>query len=89
MMEALADNAQTGQQANPIGDVQSKWSKPKAYDYTTMDGPERNDFFEGNAPVYEWDGEEGDIGPEHPELELDLFGKPEDRAEVKGIDFSA
>lgn len=88
MMEAI-DDVKAGQDPNAVSDVQSKWSKPKAYDYTTMDGPERNDVYEGNAQVYEWDGEEGDIGPEHPQLELELFGTPEDRAEVKGLDFSA
>lgn len=88
MMEAL-DSDQAVQEANTAGGIQSKWSKPVGYDYTTMDGPERGNFFDGNARVYEWDGEEGEIGPEHPELELELFGNPEDRTEVKGLDFSA
>lgn len=44
--------------------------------------------WDGQAPVYEWDGEEGDIGPEFPELEIQLFGPPEERGR-KGIDFSA
>ncbi|KAI1203471.1 P-loop containing nucleoside triphosphate hydrolase protein [Nemania serpens] len=42
--------------------------------------------WEGNARVYEWDGEEGDIGPEHPQLEFDLFGDPGTR-DPQGIDF--
>lgn len=38
-----------------------------------------NDFPEpeawaGNASVYEWDDEYGDVGPRHPELEQMLFG---------------
>lgn len=42
--------------------------------------------WEGNARVYEWDGEEGDLGPEHPQLEFDLFGDPGTR-DPQGIDF--
>lgn len=44
--------------------------------------------FECNVAVYEWDGEEGDVGPEFPALELQLFGTPESRLEIKGIDYS-
>ncbi|KAI1125782.1 P-loop containing nucleoside triphosphate hydrolase protein [Nemania abortiva] len=43
--------------------------------------------WDGNVRVYEWDGEEGDIGPEHPQLEFDLFGDPDSR-DPQGIDFS-
>ncbi|KAI0874522.1 P-loop containing nucleoside triphosphate hydrolase protein [Hypoxylon argillaceum] len=43
--------------------------------------------WEGNVRVYEWDGEEGDIGPEHPQLEFELFGDPATR-DPQGIDFS-
>ncbi|KAK0615763.1 P-loop containing nucleoside triphosphate hydrolase protein [Bombardia bombarda] len=60
------------------------WVQAKVYDYTA-DGPET---WDGNARIYEWDGEVGDIGPEYPELELQLFGNPENR-EHHGIDFSA
>lgn len=44
--------------------------------------------FEGNARVYYWDGEEGDVGPEFPELELELFGPPDQRHEVNPSDFA-
>ncbi|KAI5925780.1 P-loop containing nucleoside triphosphate hydrolase protein [Camillea tinctor] len=43
--------------------------------------------WDGSAKIYEWDGEEGEVGPEHPELEELLFGKPEER-DPQGIDFS-
>ncbi|KAI0602718.1 P-loop containing nucleoside triphosphate hydrolase protein [Biscogniauxia sp. FL1348] len=43
--------------------------------------------WDSSAKVYEWDGEEGEVGPEHPELEEILFGKPEER-DPQGIDFS-
>ncbi|KAF2965411.1 hypothetical protein GQX73_g8169 [Xylaria multiplex] len=46
-----------------------------------------NIVWEGNVRVYEWDGEEGDLGPEHPELESILFGDPALR-DPQGIDFS-
>ncbi len=40
-----------------------------------------------NARVYEWTGEEGDVGPESQDLELELFGDPDKRS-GSGIDFS-
>ncbi|KAI8632807.1 P-loop containing nucleoside triphosphate hydrolase protein [Xylariaceae sp. FL1651] len=50
---------------------------------------ENNDNVEwdSSARVYEWDGEEGELGPEHPDLEMILFGKPGER-DPRGIDFS-
>ena len=71
------------------GTVQKKWAEPLKYDYSAMEGPERDNVWDGNVRVYEWDGEEGDVGPEHPELERELFGDPEKRLELKGIDFAA
>ena len=59
------------------------WVQAMPYDYTDN----QNNEWEGNTRVYEWDGEEGDIGPEHPELELQLFGDPDTR-EHHGIDFT-
>lgn len=62
------------------------WVKPEEYDYgeyATGGGQ-----FDCNAAVYYWDGEEGDIGPEVPELEADLFGPPERRELPHGIDFT-
>lgn len=56
------------------------------YDYEnfTSQGGE----YDGNARVYNWDGEEGDIGPEFPELEAELFGPPDKRDLPQGIDFT-
>ncbi|KAI3327023.1 P-loop containing nucleoside triphosphate hydrolase protein [Xylariaceae sp. AK1471] len=50
---------------------------------------EANEGFEweSNTKVYEWDGEEGDVGPEYPELESQLFGDP-DKRDPQGIDFN-
>ncbi|KAI0487338.1 P-loop containing nucleoside triphosphate hydrolase protein [Xylaria cf. heliscus] len=60
------------------------WGKKTQNNYSE----ENHDIsWEGNVRVYEWDGEEGDLGPEHPELEFQLFGDPEYR-DPQGIDFT-
>lgn len=62
------------------------WAEPKQYDYgeyTTIGGE-----FDGNATVYHWDGEEGDLGPEFPQLEAELFGPPGRRDTPQGLDFT-
>ncbi|KAM7221002.1 putative ATP-dependent RNA helicase [Rhypophila decipiens] len=62
------------------------WEKPTKYDYTAEDP----DKWESGAQVYEYvakDDEDGEIGPEHPELELELFGDPAKRHH-QGIDFT-
>ena len=65
------------------------WIQPEAYDYSNYESSrEQRRDWDGNARIYEWDGEEGDIGPEFPELEVELFGPPTERKQVKGIDFS-
>lgn len=62
------------------------WVPPTPYDYEALGGEAAHEW-ESNAAIYEWDGEEGDIGPEHPALEKELFGEPGNRV-VQGIDFS-
>ncbi|KAL2020969.1 hypothetical protein VTK56DRAFT_7743 [Thermocarpiscus australiensis] len=62
------------------------WVKPTPYDYDAYGAKAPHDW-EGNAVVYEWDGKTGDVGPENPDLELQLFGEPGKRA-TSGIDFS-
>lgn len=59
------------------------WVVPTPYDYTD-NAPET---WEANAQVYEWDGEHGQIGPEHPQLELQLFGE-KTNGPSHGVDFS-
>ncbi|KAI1408076.1 P-loop containing nucleoside triphosphate hydrolase protein [Hypoxylon sp. FL1857] len=64
----------------PIGD----WGKPIAFDYTETDvGRE----WGGNGVVYEWKGDEGDVGPENKNLEIQLFGHPDERYGA-GVDIS-
>ncbi|KAK8070971.1 DEAD/DEAH box helicase [Apiospora hydei] len=53
-----------------------EWEKPTQYNYSDDNTGE----WDGNAPVYLFDGDEGDVGPEYPELEVAIFGKPEDRS---------
>lgn len=58
------------------------WVDAQPYNYDTN----RPDNWDGNARVYEYDGEIGEVGPEHPELEIILFGELKDRV-AHGIDF--
>ncbi|KAJ8123671.1 hypothetical protein ONZ43_g431 [Nemania bipapillata] len=88
MKAALPEQGNSGETAGaavehtkaPNGD----WGQKTQNNY---DEDDRDVEWEGNARVYEWDGEEGDIGPEHPKLEFELFGNPETR-DPQGIDFS-
>ncbi|TGJ84893.1 hypothetical protein E0Z10_g3876 [Xylaria hypoxylon] len=75
-----AEGAVTEVRSAPIGD----WGKKTENNY---DENLEDTSWEGNVRVYEWDGEEGDLGPEHPELEAVLFGDPATR-DPQGIDFS-
>lgn len=74
--------APTESGANPDWAAQGRTQ----YDYESFNG--RLGEYDGNARVYSWDGDEGDIGPEFAELEAELFGPPEKRDLPQGIDFS-
>ncbi|KAK4453568.1 putative ATP-dependent RNA helicase [Podospora aff. communis PSN243] len=76
--------AETQPVVQVVPDALEGWVRPTAYDYTG-EAPRE---WEGNAAVYEWDGEEGEIGPEFPELEIQLFGKQDERMQSHGIDFT-
>jgi ATP-dependent RNA helicase DDX3X len=62
----------------------SAQAQPVNYDNFSA---EAETVWDAAATRYEWDGEEGDIGPEFPELELQIFGSAENRI-GHGIDFS-
>ncbi|VBB73561.1 Putative ATP-dependent RNA helicase [Podospora comata] len=64
----------------------SQWTQQVPYNYNEF-GDEGHHDWEHNAAVYEFDGEIGDVGPEHPALEMQLFGEPETRKK-QGVDFS-
>lgn len=69
------------------GNVTGAWAPSQKYDYDQY-ADSRGGDFDGNKRVYHWDGEEGDIGPEFPELEEELFGPADKRELPTGIDFS-
>ncbi|KAI0419031.1 P-loop containing nucleoside triphosphate hydrolase protein [Xylaria grammica] len=77
---AQAEGVVTEHRSAPMGE----WGQKTQNNY---DENLENTSWEGNVRVYEWDGEEGDLGPEHPELESILFGDPATR-DPQGIDFS-
>lgn len=92
------DNQLSGDAANePAGDAQPAvtgraategWAEPEKYDYGEYATAAGSGEFDGNATVYHWDGDEGDIGPEFPQLEAELFGPPDRRELPQGLDFT-
>lgn len=44
--------------------------------------------WDGDARVYTWDDEYGDVGPKFEDLERELFGDPKDLNSLTGLDFS-
>jgi ATP-dependent RNA helicase DDX3X len=83
LQEALPVN---NNQAQEKPQTPAGWVQASAYDYNAY-GKDAEHTWDSNARVYEWDGENGDIGPEVPELEIQLFGEPGKRGK-QGIDFS-
>lgn len=79
-----ASVAETGDQPAPAG-----WVERTAFDYTAMAEAETAATWDGNARVYQWKDEYGDVGPAFEELEVELFGDPESRRDRQtGLDFS-
>ncbi|KAK5994957.1 ATP-dependent RNA helicase ded1 [Cladobotryum mycophilum] len=73
----------------PAGDPSIPgWVERQAVDYTAMSSGVTTQTWDGNAKVYQWTDEYGDVGPKFPELELELFGEPSTRHERTGLDFS-
>ncbi|KAF4345965.1 ATP-dependent RNA helicase [Fusarium beomiforme] len=67
---------------------QGRWTKPEAFDYTSMAEGSAGQEWGCNARAYAWQDEYGDVGPRYPELELELFGDPSTRHDRVGLDFS-
>ncbi|EQL00576.1 DEAD/DEAH box RNA helicase [Ophiocordyceps sinensis CO18] len=85
----MAENAMDNAVDNAAGPVNaSAWIVQQATDYTSAEGDESMPTWDGNAPVYQWSDEFGDVGPKFPNLELELFGDPETRHERTGLDFA-
>lgn len=75
---------EAGDQTAPAG-----WVERTAFDYTAMAEAETAATWDGNARVYQWKDEYGDVGPAFDELEVELFGDPESRRDRQtGLDFS-
>lgn len=75
---------ETGDQPAPAG-----WVERTAFDYTAMAEAETAATWDGNARVYQWKDEYGDVGPAFEELEVELFGDSETRRDRQtGLDFS-
>ncbi|KAL1843933.1 hypothetical protein VTJ49DRAFT_6876 [Mycothermus thermophilus] len=64
-----------------------KWVDPTPYNYAEFTTEKAGHEWDANTARYEWNDEYGDVGPEFPALELQLFGDPSTRGK-KGIDFS-
>lgn len=91
----MSDINAVGGSAAPAGgtDLQAtndnqNWGEAQPYNYARYDENNMDHEWEGNAQVYEYAGEDGEIGPEIPALEIQLFGEPERRGFTAGIDFS-
>ncbi|KAK4187317.1 DEAD/DEAH box RNA helicase [Podospora australis] len=68
---------------NLAGENWTKSGTSTSYNYAEFaDGAEHE--WAGNAQVYEFTDEFGDVGPEHPDLEVQLFGEPETRIKQGG-----
>lgn len=64
------------------------WVESRKTDYAAFSVGENPQQFDGQAKVYQWDEDFGDVGPKIPDLELELFGDPQTRHERAGLDFS-
>lgn len=96
MSDALSQDGKEGQdgqngqegQSSGRAPIQEGWAPATPYIYDAQQVG-----WEGNAPVYDFDesaAEFGDVGPKHPELELQLFGNPETRGiNTVGLNYDA
>ncbi|UKZ76706.1 hypothetical protein TrVFT333_004415 [Trichoderma virens FT-333] len=49
------------------------WVEPTAFDYTAMAQAQAASTWDGNARIYQWSDEFGDVGPAFEELEVELL----------------
>ncbi|KAI0835419.1 P-loop containing nucleoside triphosphate hydrolase protein [Hypoxylon sp. FL0890] len=81
MKAALPEPAEAPKRPDkPVG----VWVPPVDFDYTETD---EGRVWGSNNVIYEWDGDEGDVGPENKLLEDQLFGPPDKRYGA-GVDIS-
>ncbi len=85
--EPAQQPANDDREADKLKIQEAGWAPQVPYNYNKYNDDEATEHsWDGGAAVYEWDGDEGEVGPEHPELERALFGT---KREGTGIDFSA
>ncbi|KAI1434813.1 P-loop containing nucleoside triphosphate hydrolase protein [Xylaria sp. CBS 124048] len=83
--EVPANGAETVTGPGKVGDQVAQWVPKTENNYDTTD---LNVEWDSEVKIYHWDGEEGELGPEHPELEAKLFGNPDHR-DPQGLNFEA
>ncbi|PNY26698.1 ATP-dependent RNA helicase ded1 [Tolypocladium capitatum] len=86
--ESAMEQASGSQGANASDGAVPGWVEQQALDYTAATGGDGAQTWDGNAPIYEWNDDYGDIGPKFPQVEMDLFGDPDTRNDRTGLDFS-
>lgn len=84
--DGQAGGAASGDSAAEVSGADG-WVPSQKYDYDQYTDA-RAGGFDGNKRIYEYDGDQGDIGPRFIELEEELFGPPDKRELPTGIDFS-
>ncbi|KAI5259375.1 DEAD/DEAH box RNA helicase [Aureobasidium subglaciale] len=77
-----AASANTGNPEDLAAAREHGWTEDSALDYNAFNAPtsDSNPTWASSAKVYEWDGEEGDVGPADAELEAQLFEGEHNRA---------
>lgn len=85
--EAKASQGETAE-ATEAADGAGVWQTQDDTRYNYAEFGDRDGEYEGSARVYHWDGVEGDIGPEFPELELEIFGPIDQRGDNFGPDIA-
>ncbi|KAK7209759.1 hypothetical protein V2G26_016937 [Clonostachys chloroleuca] len=82
--QALPVQDQAGE---PQGTSDSPWATAEATNYEVLTNTESRAAFDGSAAIYEFKEEYGDVGPKFEELEVELFGRPDERSGT-GLDFA-
>jgi ATP-dependent RNA helicase DDX3X len=82
--QALPAQDQAGE---PQGASDSPWAAAEATNYEVLTNTESRPAFDGSAAIYEFKEEYGDVGPKFEELEIELFGRPDERSGT-GLDFA-
>lgn len=83
------ENPEAPASEGPTKGATAEWQAHPETRYNYEEYGIRDGEYDGNARVYHWDGEEGDIGPEFPELEVEIFGPPDQRGEAFGPEIGA